>query len=58
MDTIAAEIGMDPVEFRMKNLFVDNCALPTGQIVEAVTLTECMKEALAKAGWKKEVRVR
>jgi nicotinate dehydrogenase large molybdopterin subunit len=58
MDTIAAEIGMDPVEFRMKNLFVDNCALPTGQIVEAVTLTECMKEALAKAGWKKEVCVR
>lgn len=58
MDTIAAEMGLDPVEFRMKNLFVDNCSLPTGQVVEAVTLTECMNEALEKAGWKREVCVR
>jgi len=57
MDTIAAEIGMDPVEFRLKNIFVDHCSLPTGQIVEAVTLAECMKEAIAKAGWKKEVHI-
>jgi CO/xanthine dehydrogenase Mo-binding subunit len=57
MDTIAAELGLDPVEFRLKNLFVDNCSLPTGQVVEAVTLTECMKQAIAKAGWKKEVHI-
>ena len=57
MDTIAAEINMDPVEFRLKNLFVDHCALPTGQVVEAVTLTECMKQAIEKAGWKKEVHI-
>ena len=47
MDTIAAEMGLDPVEFRLKNLFVDNCSLPTGQVVEAVTLTECMKHAVS-----------
>ena len=54
-DTIAAEMGMDPVEFRLKNLFVDNCSLPTGQVVEAVTLMECMKQAIELAGWKKEI---
>ncbi len=55
MDTIAAELGMDPVEFRLKNLFVDNCSLPTGQVVEVVALTECLKETIKMAGWKKEV---
>lgn len=56
-DTIAAEIGMDPVEFRLKNLFVDNCSLPTGQVVKEVTLTECMKKAIELAGWKKEINI-
>ena len=56
MDTIAAEMGLDPVEFRLKNLFVDNSSLPTGQVVRAVTLTECMKHAVELAGWKKEVK--
>jgi CO/xanthine dehydrogenase Mo-binding subunit len=57
MDTIAAEMDMDPVEFRLKNLFVDNCSLPTGQVVEVVTLNECLSEAIRMAGWKKEVRI-
>jgi CO/xanthine dehydrogenase Mo-binding subunit len=57
MDTIAAEMGLDPLELRLKNLFVDNCSLPTGQVVRAVTLTECMKQAVALAGWKKEVKI-
>ena len=54
MDTIAAKMGLDPLELRMKNLFVDNCSLPTGQVVEAVTVTECAQRAVAMAGWKKE----
>jgi CO/xanthine dehydrogenase Mo-binding subunit len=58
MDTIAAEMGLDPVEFRLKNLFVDNCSLPTGQVVKVVTLTECIKQAIEAAGWKKEVKIR
>jgi len=58
MDTIAAEMGMDPVEFRLKNLFVDNCSLPTGQVVKVVTLTECIKQAIELAGWKKEVKIK
>jgi CO/xanthine dehydrogenase Mo-binding subunit len=57
MDTIAAEMGLDPLEFRMKNVLTDNCSLPTGQIIRAVTLTECAKRAVELAGWKKEVTV-
>jgi CO/xanthine dehydrogenase Mo-binding subunit len=56
-DTIAAEMGLDPLEFRLKNLFVDNCSLPTGQVVKEVTLTECIKQAVGLAGWKKEVTI-
>lgn len=56
-DTIAAEMGFDPLEFRLKNLFVDNCSLPTGQVVEQVTMTECVQRAVELAGWKKEVKI-
>jgi CO/xanthine dehydrogenase Mo-binding subunit len=58
MDTIAAKMGLDPLELRKKNLFVDNCSLPTGQVVEAVTLTECTERAVALAGWEKKETAR
>jgi CO/xanthine dehydrogenase Mo-binding subunit len=59
MDTIAAEMGMDPVELRLKNLIVDNSVLPTGQVLRVVALTECMEKAVELAGWKKkEVKIR
>jgi CO/xanthine dehydrogenase Mo-binding subunit len=57
MDTLAAEMGMDPVEFRLKNLLVDHNSLPTGQVVEIVTVKECVQRAIELAGWKKEVKV-
>ncbi len=55
MDTLAAELGLDPVEFRLKNLLVDNCALPTGQVLETITVSECVKRAVELSGWKDEV---
>jgi CO/xanthine dehydrogenase Mo-binding subunit len=58
MDTIAAEMGIDPVEFRLKNVFVDNCSLPTGQVVPTVTLTECIQQAVELAGCEREVKIR
>lgn len=58
METIAAEMGLDPVEFRMMNMLTDNGVLPTGQVVPAVTAIECMKKAVALAGWKKKVSIR
>jgi CO/xanthine dehydrogenase Mo-binding subunit len=57
MDTIAAEMGLDPVEFRAQNLLVDSNSLPTGQVVDIVTVKECVRRAIELAGWKKEVQV-
>jgi CO/xanthine dehydrogenase Mo-binding subunit len=51
MDTIAAEMGLDPLEFRQKNMFLPNSSLPTGQVVEVVTVGECLKRAAALGGW-------
>ena len=43
----------------MKNLIVDDSALPTGQVLKGVTLTQCMQQAVEVAGWtKKEVKIR
>lgn len=56
MDTIAAEMGLDPLQFRLKNLLVNNCALPTGQVLETISVTECVNRAVALSGaWKDEV---
>jgi len=55
METIAAELGLDPIEFRLKNLLVDDNVLPTGQVVDVVTAKECVRRAVELAGWKKEV---
>jgi nicotinate dehydrogenase large molybdopterin subunit len=50
MDTIAAELHINPVELRLKNLFYDNCVLPTGQQIELVTVRETLAKALHLAG--------
>lgn len=57
MDTIAAELGIDPVELRLKNCFVDGSSLPTGQVVDIVTSKETIRQAIEMAGWVKEVKV-
>ncbi|HUW64796.1 MAG TPA: molybdopterin cofactor-binding domain-containing protein [Spirochaetia bacterium] len=50
-DTIAAALGMDPVAFRLRNVITDDAALPTGQVLETVTVTETMQRAMEIAGW-------
>jgi CO/xanthine dehydrogenase Mo-binding subunit len=55
-DTLATRLGMDPVEFRLKNLLVDGSALPTGQVLEQVTAKATLREAVRLAGWNKEVK--
>jgi CO/xanthine dehydrogenase Mo-binding subunit len=55
MDTIAAKIGMDPIELRLKNYIRDNDFLPTGQQVEVVTIRETLEKAIELAGW--EVKI-
>jgi carbon-monoxide dehydrogenase large subunit len=54
-DTVAAALGMDPLEFRLKNIIVEGSNLPTGQVLRNVALEDTMREAVRMVGWKKEV---
>lgn len=56
-DTVAEHIGMDPLEFRLKNIIVDGATLPTGQVLEKVFLKDTVREAVKLAGWRKEVEL-
>ncbi|RME51380.1 MAG: hypothetical protein D6796_01065 [Caldilineae bacterium] len=53
-DTIAERIGMDPLEFRLKNIIEDGSVLPTGQVLGKVALRETIRQAVERAGWRKE----
>lgn len=50
-DTVAARLGLDPLEFRLKNIIEDGSTLPTGQVLEKVFLKETVHEAVKLAGW-------
>jgi CO/xanthine dehydrogenase Mo-binding subunit len=53
IDIIARELGMDPVEFRTKNLLNAGDATPFGQKLEGIVVRETLKRALDVSGWKK-----
>ncbi len=53
IDIIARELGIDPVEFRMKNLLNDGDSTPFGQKLKGIVVKETLKEALHISGWKK-----
>lgn len=55
MDTIASEMGINPIDLRLKNILTDNDMLITGQKIETVTLRETIKRAIKLAGWKAEI---
>jgi nicotinate dehydrogenase large molybdopterin subunit len=54
-DTVALHLGIDPLEFRLKNIIVNGSTLPTGQVLEKVFLRDTVREAVRLAGWRKEV---
>lgn len=56
MDIIARELGMDPLELRLKNCFKNGDRSPTGQILQAVGIEECLKKVAEKIGWNKTIR--
>lgn len=51
MDVIADALGIDPLEFRLKNIVRDGDEGPTGQVLGAVGLEECLRKAAAAIGW-------
>lgn len=49
MDIIAEKLGMDPIEFRMKNIFRKGSITATGQeLYESVTAVECLEAVASK----------
>ena len=51
MDMIADALGLDPLDFRLKNIVREGDEGPTGQVLEAVGLEECLCRAAAAIGW-------
>ena len=51
MDRIAAELGIDPLEFRLKNVIRDGDLSHTGEQMVAVGVGECLRQVAAAVGW-------
>lgn len=51
MDTIAHRLGLDPLEFRLKNLLRSGEPFATGEILHDVHFIECLESAAKGLGW-------
>ncbi|MBI3328759.1 MAG: xanthine dehydrogenase family protein molybdopterin-binding subunit, partial [Nitrospinae bacterium] len=51
MDMLAEALGIDPLEFRRRNLLQDGDRLPTGHPVEHVKVQETLEAAVRASGW-------
>lgn len=54
MDILAEGIGMDPVEFRLKNALEEGSVSATGQILHSVGIRECIRKAAEAIEWGKK----
>jgi CO/xanthine dehydrogenase Mo-binding subunit len=52
MNRVAAELGMDPLEFHLKNAVGPGHAAMDGSVFASCGLRECIEQAAARAGWK------
>ncbi|MCL4720856.1 MAG: molybdopterin-dependent oxidoreductase [Gammaproteobacteria bacterium] len=54
MDALAREIGMDPVDFHLRNAVTKGHTNMTGTFFGSCGLKECITRAAKKAGWKRK----
>lgn len=54
-DAVAAAVGIDPMTFRLRNGLRDGGRLPTGQVLERVTLEQTLQRAVSMSGWERKV---
>jgi CO/xanthine dehydrogenase Mo-binding subunit len=52
MDDMAAALGIDPLEIRLRNTFEEGSSSPTGQILHSVVVRESLLMAAEQFGWK------
>lgn len=53
MDIIARELGVDPVEFRMRNLLRDGDLSPLGQKWQHILVRETLRKAADASNWRR-----
>lgn len=53
MDIVAKKLGIDPLEFRLRNIVDDGDEAANGQILQGVGLRECLEKAAAAIEWDK-----
>ena len=53
MDMLAEKLGMDPVEFRLKNAFEEGDRSATGEILDSVSVKECIAKVAEALEWGK-----
>lgn len=51
MDILATKLGMDPLEFRLKNANQSGDVTPQQMVITTCGLTECMTSAAREIGW-------
>lgn len=51
MDMIARRLGLDPLEFRLKNIVRDGDTGPTGQVFGRVSMETSLRKAAEAIGW-------
>lgn len=51
MDIIAADLGIDPLEIRLRNIIHEGDLSATGQVMTGVGLEECLLKAADAIGW-------
>lgn len=54
MDLCAEKIGMDALDFRLKNFLQDGEENPVGEITESLGIKECLEKTSAWIGWGKK----
>lgn len=50
-DEVARTIGIDPVEFRLRNAVATGTEGPTGQVYDEIGLVDCIRSATTRAGY-------
>lgn len=51
MDIIARDLGIDPLEMRLRNIVREGDRGPSGEALHAVSIEECLRKAAAVIGW-------
>jgi CO/xanthine dehydrogenase Mo-binding subunit len=52
MDVIADDLGIDPLEFRLRNVYREGDKGPAGETLNSVSIEECLRKAADAIGWK------